>query len=257
MTPFDRLRAVMDRLRDPGGCPWDRKQTLADLRSYVLEEAHEVVEAIDLQDHAHLREELGDLLLQVLFLSRIESEERHFDIEDVIQGIHDKLVRRHPHVFGEADATTPGQVVKQWEEIKNQEQGGDRRVLEGVPRSLPALLRAWRLSSKAAVAGFDWENDADLDRKVREEVEEFLVESNRGDREAMARELGDLLFVLVNIARRTEIDAEAALQGASDRFVSRFGHIEESLRSDGRRPRDATLQEMDSLWEEAKRRETE
>ena len=256
MGHFARLRALMDRLRDPGGCPWDREQTLEDLRSHVLEEAHEVVEAIDDKDHDHLREELGDLLLQVLFISRIESEGEHFDLDDVMKTIHDKLVRRHPHVFGDAKASDAGEVVQQWEEIKNREGGGERRVLDGVPRSLPALLRAWRLSTKAALTGFDWQADADLDTKVREEVEEFLEEANRGDREAMARELGDLLFVLANVARRCRVDPEAALQGANERFVRRFDHIEESLRRRGRLPRDASLEEMEALWEEAKQQES-
>ena len=255
MTHLDRLRAVMDRLRDPGGCPWDREQTLADLRSYVLEEAHEVVAAIDDEDHDHLREELGDLLLQVLFISRIESESDRFDLDDVIETLHDKLVRRHPHVFGDSEARTVGDVVVQWEDIKTRERGGDRKLLDGVPRAMPALLRSWRLSAKAALAGFDWQQDADLDAKVREEVEEFLAEADRGDRDAMTRELGDLLFVLANLARRCGIDPDAALQGANNRFESRFGHIEESLRRDGRRPADATLDEMEGLWEEAKRRE--
>lgn len=255
MSRFPELRATMDRLRDPGGCPWDRKQTLHDLRSYVLEEAHEVVEAIDHEDHRHLRGELGDLLLQVMFISRIESEAGHFDVEDVIGGLQEKLVRRHPHVFGEAVASTAGDVVEQWEEIKRREHGGSRRILDGVPRSLPALLRALRLSQKAATAGFDWEDDADLDAKVREEVEEFLAEEARGDRDAMSRELGDLLFVLVNVARRCGVDPEGALQGASDRFVERFGYIEDSLDRQGRRPRDASLEEMEELWDEAKRRD--
>jgi tetrapyrrole methylase family protein/MazG family protein len=252
---FAELRAVMDRLRDPGGCPWDREQRLEDLRSYVLEEAHEVAEAIDRRAHDQLREELGDLLLQVLFLSRIESEEGHFDVEDVIGALHDKLVRRHPHVFADGRAETAGQVVEQWEEIKKREKGGGARVLDGVPRSLPALLRALRLSQKAATAGFDWQADADLAAKVREEVDELLAERRRSDREATARELGDLLFVLVNVARRWGVDPEGALQRASDRFEERFRHIEDSLARRGLRPQDASLAEMEELWEEAKRRE--
>ena len=255
MSRFEELRSVMDRLRDPGGCPWDREQTLEDLRAYVLEEAYEVIEAIDKKDHEHLCEELGDLLLQVLFLSRIEQEKGRFDVEDVIQGLLDKLVRRHPHVFSDAEAGTAGEVIQQWEEIKNRERADrPRRKLDGVPRALPALLRSLRLSTKASLAGFDWKEDADLDAKVREEVEEFVVESRRGDRAAMERELGDLLFVLVNVGRRCQVDPEAALQGANERFIQRFGHIEQRLEEQGRGFEDATLDEMEVLWEEAKQK---
>jgi tetrapyrrole methylase family protein/MazG family protein len=256
MSRFDELRAVMDRLRNPGGCPWDREQTLEDLRAYVLEEAYEVVEAIDRGDHEHLREELGDLLLQVVFLSKIEQEEGRFDVDDVIAGIHDKLVRRHPHVFGDAQAGTADAVIRQWEQIKNSEKdGAPRKRLQGVPRALPALLRALRLSTKAALAGFEWQEDRDLESKVREEVEEFLAEFRRGDERAMERELGDLLFVLANVARRSGVDPEAALQGANDRFTRRFGHIEDRLDGMGRPLEEATLEEMEELWQEAKRAE--
>jgi tetrapyrrole methylase family protein/MazG family protein len=257
MSRFDELRAVMDRLRDPGGCPWDREQGLEDLRAYVLEEAYEVIEAIDRRDHDNLCEELGDLLLQVLFLSRIEQEEGRFDVEDVIQGIHDKLVRRHPHVFGDAKAGTASEVIRQWEEIKNSEKGeGARRHLDGVPRALPGLLRALRLSTKAALTGFDWQEDVDLEAKVEEEVQEFLAEYRRKDAPAMERELGDLLFVLANVARRAGLDPEAAVQGANNRFVSRFGHIEDRVTQSGRKLKEATLEEMETLWEEAKAQES-
>jgi tetrapyrrole methylase family protein/MazG family protein len=256
MGRFEQLRAVMDRLRDPGGCPWDREQDLQDLRAYVLEEAYEVNEAIDNRDHDHLREELGDLLLQVLFLSRIEQENGHFDVEDVIQGIHDKLIRRHPHVFGDAEAGTASEVIRQWEEIKNAEKKDrPRRTLDGVPRALPSLLRALRLSTKAALTGFEWEEDADLEAKVQEEIGEFLAEYRRQDKAAMERELGDLLFVLANVARRCGVDPEAALQGANNRFVRRFGHIEESIQAEGGKLKEATLERMEALWEEAKARE--
>ncbi len=258
MSRFDDLRAVMDRLRDPGGCPWDREQRLEDLRAYVLEEAYEVIEAIELRDHDNLCEELGDLLLQVLFLSRIEQEEGRFDVEDVIQGIHDKLVRRHPHVFGDAEAGTASEVIRQWEEIKNREKGhGTRRHLDGVPRALPGLLRALRLSTKAALSGFDWQEDEDLEAKVEEEVQEFLAECRRKDSRAMERELGDLLFVLANVARRAGLDPEAAVQGANNRFISRFGHIEDRITQSGRQLKEASLEEMERLWEEAKAQEVE
>jgi nucleoside triphosphate diphosphatase len=241
MSGFDDLKRLMDRLREPGGCPWDREQTLPDLRATVLEEAYEVVEAIEHGAHDNLREELGDLLLQVLFIARIESEAGRFDVEGVIREIHDKLVRRHPHVFGEAEAGTSEEVLRQWERIKNEERR-ERRLLDGVPRALPALLRAARLSSKAALAGFDWEREADLAAKLREELQEFLAEEHLGDRPAMEREMGDLLFVVANLARRWGIDPEAALQGANDRFIRRFGHVEDSLRRASRRLQEATLE---------------
>ena len=256
MGRFEALRAVMDRLRDPGGCPWDREQKLKDLRATVLEEAYEVAEAIDEGDSAHLCEELGDLLLQVLFISRIEQEQGLFDVDDVIRELHDKLVRRHPHVFGDEEAGTAAEVLETWERVKNREKGpGSRRLLEGVPRGMPGLLRAWKLSRKAALAGFDWERDADVHAKLEEEVAEFLVEARRGDLAAMERELGDMLFVLANVARRSGIDPEAAVHGANDRFVRRFGHIEDRLREGGQRFEETSLERMEELWEEAKRAE--
>jgi MazG family protein len=255
MSAFDELKQLMDRLREPGGCPWDREQTLPALRGTVLEEAYEVVEAIDSGDHDHLCEELGDLLLQVLFISRIESEEGRFDVDAVIRQVHAKLVRRHPHVFGEVEASTSGEVLRQWEQIKLEEDR-DRRVLDGVPRGMPALLRANRLSAKAAHVGFDWERDEDVMAKLREEVEEFLVEEQRGSRDRMEQEMGDLLFVIANLARRWGIDPEAALQGSNDRFVRRFGHIEARVRASGRELRETTLGELEAFWQEAKRQET-
>jgi MazG family protein len=254
MSAFDELKRLMDRLREPGGCPWDREQTLPSLRGTVLEEAYEVVEAIDAADHDHLREELGDLLLQVLFISRIESEEGRFDVDAVIREVHAKLVRRHPHVFGEAKAMDAADVLRQWERIKGEEDR-ERRVLDGVPRGMPALLRAARLSSKAAHVGFDWERDEDLAAKLREEVEEFLAEEGRRARDRMEQEMGDLLFAIANLARRWGVEPEAALQGANDRFVRRFGHLEERVRESGRELKETTLGEMEELWQEAKRQE--
>lgn len=254
MSPFDELKQVMDRLREPGGCPWDREQTLAALRATVLEEAYEVIEAIEAADHAHLCEELGDLLLQVLFIARIESEEGRFDVNEVIRQVHAKLVRRHPHVFGERRELSSGEVLRQWEQIKGEE-NPERRALDGVPRAMPALLRAARLSAKAAHVGFDWEREEDLAAKLREEVDEFLAEEGRNARDLMEAEMGDLLFVVANLARRWGIDPEAALQGSNDRFVRRFGHIEARVRESGRDLKDATLGEMETLWQEAKRNE--
>ena len=253
----------MRRLRAPDGCPWDREQTLQTLRAYVLEEAYEVLDAIDRGDQKALREEIGDLLLEVVFLSQVCAEQGLFDAADVAQGIADKLVRRHPHVFGDRHASNPQEALRHWEQIKKAEReaAGDGAtnvsLLDGVPRQLPALLRASRLSSRAATARFDWKALPELMRKLEEETGEFLEAADRNDREAMTEELGDLLFIAANIGRFTGIDPESALQGANAKFIARFNHIESRLREQGREMADATLDEMESLWEEAKRLERE
>ncbi len=256
---FDDLVAVMARLRGPDGCPWDRQQTLESLRAYLLEEAHETLEAIDLRDPDRLREELGDLLLEVVFLAQVCSERRLFDIEDVARGIHEKLVRRHPHVFGGTRAFGPEEALRRWEEIKNDEKAaaGERSVLSGVPASLPALLRAHRLSTKAALVGFDWTAKQGLYDKVQEELREFQEASDRADAQATQEELGDLLFITANLGRRAGVDPEAALQAANAKFTARFRYIEEALRRRGLSPCAENASEMEALWEEAKRKERE
>lgn len=250
----------MRRLRGPDGCPWDRDQSLESLRAYVLEEAYEVVEAIDRGDRQALREEIGDLLLEVVFLSQICTEEGLFDVADVAGAIADKLVRRHPHVFGDRRASDPQEALRHWEEIKKKDResaGGTVSLLDGVPRQLPALLRASRLSSRAATARFDWAALPDLMRKIEEESAEFREAAARGDRDAMTEELGDLLFIAANVGRFTGIDPEAALQRANAKFIARFQHIEARLRESGRDVSDAGMEEMEALWEEAKRNERE
>jgi MazG family protein len=268
------LLTVMDRLRDPGGCPWDREQTLRTLTPYLLEEAHEVIEAIESGDVANHKEELGDLLFQVVFQARIGREAGDFDFADVCDGIAEKLRRRHPHVFGTVQVSDSREVVKNWEQIKAAERAAKgekpRSAIGGVPAGLPALVRAERLTEKAAAVGFDWPDLAGVLAKVREELGELEVELARlpapgsvpqgpearqvlqGRIEA---ELGDLLFALANLGRFAKVHPEEALRGTLRRFERRFGHIEARLAERGRMPAQSTLAEMDALWNEAKKLE--
>jgi uncharacterized protein YabN with tetrapyrrole methylase and pyrophosphatase domain len=274
-----RLLAVMDRLRDPDGCPWDREQTLRTLTPYLLEEAHEVIEAIESGDVAHHKEELGDLLFQVVFHARIAREAGWFDFAGVCDGIAEKLRRRHPHVFGtgrpspgggeprsqEPDSAGPvtssAEVVRNWEQIKTAERAAmgekPRSAIGGVPASLPALVRAERLTEKAAAVGFDWPDRAGVLAKVREELSELeaeLAADARGPSRVEA-ELGDLLFSIANLGRFAKVHPEEALRGAIRRFERRFHFIEAELERRGTAPARSTLEEMDALWEEAKRGE--
>jgi tetrapyrrole methylase family protein/MazG family protein len=253
--PVKRLLDIMARLRGPGGCPWDRLQTLETLRVFLLEECHEALEAMDLADPNALKEELGDLLFQIVFQSRLAEESGWFDFRSVADGIADKLVRRHPHVFGDVRLEHAGEVVRQWEELKESEKAraatGSR--LDGVPRSLPALRRSLRISEKAARAGFDWERTVDVFAKVREEIGEWEATVHGEDPEAAGRELGDLLFTLVNVARKSGIDPERALQQTSDRFARRFRRMEEAARAAGTRLEDLSGDSLETLWAEAKR----
>jgi len=268
---IDRLLRIMDRLRDPGGCPWDREQTLRSLTPYLLEEAHEVIEAIEAGDAHHHREELGDLLFQVVFQARIAREEGKFDFAQVCDSISDKLTRRHPHVFGDVTVSGSHEVVKNWERIKADERKakGDapRSAIGGVPTGLPALVRAERLTEKASAVGFDWPDVQGVLGKVREEIGELEEAVARRaaaapqDEDAhrlhghVEQELGDLLFALANLGRFLKVHPEEALRGSVRRFESRFHHVEERLREEGRTPREATLAEMDRYWDEAKRHE--
>jgi tetrapyrrole methylase family protein / MazG family protein len=252
---FGRLVEIMARLRAPGGCPWDRSQSREDLKPYLVEETYEVLEAIDRKDPVMLREELGDLLLQVVFHAQIATEEGAFDIEDVCRAINEKLVRRHPHVFGEVVAETPDQVLQNWEAIKKGEKGEDSSVLSGVPKVLPALLKAYRLQQKAANVGFDWEERRQVEEKVREEWGELNEAVAAGDKEHTREELGDFLFALVNLSRFLELDPEDALQAANAKFARRFKSLEAQARTSGRDLHGMSLAEMDALWDEVKRRE--
>jgi MazG family protein len=251
-----RLLEIMDKLRDPGGCPWDREQTLRTLTPYLLEEAHEVIEAIETGDVAHHKEELGDLLFQVVFQARIAREEGKFDFADVCQTIADKLTRRHPHVFGDVSVSGSGEVIRNWERIKADErkQKGQqaRSAIGGVPVSLPALVRAERLTEKAGAVGFDWPDAKAVLEKVREELNEIVEAMEAGSRERIEHELGDLLFAVANLGRWLKAHPEEALRGTLRRFESRFQHIERRLAERGKSPRESTLAEMDALWDEAK-----
>ncbi|MEK6813980.1 MAG: nucleoside triphosphate pyrophosphohydrolase [Nitrospirota bacterium] len=249
------LVAVMKRLRAPGGCPWDREQTAESIKPFLLEETYEVLEAMD-EGKPHLvREELGDLLFQIVFLSELASEEGRFTIDDVIAGIADKMVKRHPHVFGDAEAKTSADVLNQWERRKRDEKGGPgkRSALDGVPRELPALLRAQRLQDKASRVGFDWDHPEPVMEKVEEELREFREVLASKDPERMEEELGDLFFSLVNIARFIGVNPEDALRKTISKFIHRFRHIEEKAHEAGRDLGEMSLAEMDALWEEAKK----
>ena len=251
----------MDRLRDPGGCPWDREQTLATLAPYLLEEAHEVTEAVVADDPAKLCEELGDLLLQIVFMARIGHENGWFDLGDVADGISAKMIRRHPHVFGDREVADSGEVLRNWEDIKRDERVANETAtssLDGVPAALPALLKAFRMTEKAAAVGFDWRRPGDVMVKMREEMGELEAELEAGGGAATDRlraEMGDVLFVMANLARHLGVEPETALQRANASFKRRFESMEAQAGADGRSLRDMSLEEQDALWEEAKRRE--
>jgi MazG family protein len=254
---IDRLLGIMDKLRDPGGCPWDREQTLRTLTPYLLEEAHEVIEAIENGDVANHREELGDLLFQVVFQSRITKEEGKFDFAAVCDAIADKLTRRHPHVFGNASVSGSAEVLKNWEVIKaeeRKEKGQVRSAIGGVPVALPALVRAERLTEKAGAVGFDWPDAKSVVAKIHEELGELLEAMEGSDKSRIESELGDLLFATANLGRFVKVHPEEALRGTLRRFESRFHYIEEQLQARGKSPRESDLAEMDALWNEAKNR---
>ncbi len=254
---FGRLVEIMARLRAPGGCPWDRAQSREDLKPYLVEETYEVLDAIDAQDPCKLREELGDLLLQVVFHAQIAQEEGAFAIEDVCRAINEKLVRRHPHVFGDVKADTADEVLQNWEAIKKDEKGGDASVFAGVPKVLPALLKAYRLQQKAASVGFDWENREQVVNKVNEEWAELKEAVRENNKAHVREEFGDYLFALVNLSRFLDLDPEDALQQADAKFVRRFQAIEREVAAQERDLHGMTLDEMDELWEAVKQQERE
>jgi tetrapyrrole methylase family protein/MazG family protein len=254
---FDELVQLMTTLRGAQGCPWDRKQTLQSLKPFVIEESYEVVDAIDRNDRAGLAEELGDFLLQAVFIAEVTRGEGSFDIYDSITAIHDKLVRRHPHVFGDVEADTAEKVLVNWEKQKNEERKAENKsVLAGVPQSLPALLRASRLTEKAARVGFDWRRTEDVFDKIEEEIEEVHDAIRSGDARNVHDEIGDLLFTVANIARKLGVNAEEALQSANRKFTRRFESMERSVRDDGKNLDQLTLEEMDALWDAAKSAES-
>ena len=289
---FERAVSIMARLRAPGGCPWDREQTFDTIKPYTLEETYEVLDAIDARDWQELTGELGDLLLQVLSYAEMAAEEKHFTIDDVLDRLSNKLVDRHPHVFGDVKADTPSEVVRNWQALKaeekkkrQQENGDDKKhghpdsVLHGVSSAMPALMEAYKISTRVAHVGFDWPNIEGLFDKLNEETAELrhnledypepgpqpqsasAVGSARGVkvpeelRGRMEDEVGDLLFVLVNIARYLALDPESALRKTNRKFRRRFAYLESRLREQGRKPSDASLEEMETLWQESKQQE--
>ena len=250
---FRKLCEIVAKLRAPGGCPWDREQTHESLLPALIEEVYEVAEAADAKNDAHFREELGDLLLLVVMHAEIAQESGRFNIDNVLQEISDKLVRRHPHVFGTSDARDSGAVLKQWEAIKREEKKADSHYLASLPKALPALIRGQKAQSKTARVNFDWTEVRDVIAKVEEELCEVKDAIASQDREMITDEIGDVLFAVVNLARKCEIDAESALQKATDKFVARFNRLEDELRRQGKRLGDVDLAEMDAIWERIKK----
>jgi tetrapyrrole methylase family protein/MazG family protein len=254
-TAFESFAEIVAHLRAPDGCPWDKEQTHESLRTHLLEESYEALEAMDLGDFASMREEFGDLLLQIVLNAQIASEAGEFTMTDVMKGIHDKIVRRHPHVFGDVEVDGVDGVLANWERLKEVErrekriENSEKGLLDGVPLSLPALTQAQEYQDRAARVGFDWPEIEGVLDKVREEIEEI---KQAQDQEEVAAELGDLFFVLVNLARWKKVDAESALRGTNLKFKKRFGYVEQGAKKQGQSLSDMTLGEMDALWEEAK-----
>jgi MazG family protein len=255
---FETLLALMARLRAPGGCPWDREQTIASLRRYLIEETYEVLDAIERRDWEALAEELGDLQLQIVFQSQIASESGDFTINDVLEQINSKLIRRHPHVFESESIDSADGVKHRWDELKAEEKrrkGGQERaesILEAVPANQPALVEAEQLGKKAAKIGFDWRRFDELTEKFKEELAELAAAYDSGDPDGLEDEIGDLLFMAVNMARFTKVNPELALKRANRKFRQRFGHIERELGAAGRDLEAAGLDEMEALWQQAK-----
>jgi MazG family protein len=252
---FEDLVRIMAELRAPGGCPWDREQTHASIKPYLIEEAYEVIDAIDADDPDEMRKELGDLLLQVVFHARMAEEAGRFDISQVAQAICDKLRHRHPHVFGDVEVADAAEVLRNWSRIKAEERADsdDRSAIAGVPRGMPALLRATRLGEKAGRVGFDWKQPAEVLEKVREEIGELAEALAGGARGEIEAELGDLLFALSSLARHCELDAESALAAAADRFSDRFRRMEARFHAEGRDLREIPIDELEAAWQRVKR----
>lgn len=248
---MDDLLKIMEALRGPKGCPWDKAQTLETLKPYLIEEAYEVLEAIENQDFQAHKEELGDLLLQIVFHAQLAKELEKFTFQDIVQGICTKLIQRHPHVFGEDQLQTPEAVLQAWERRKVSED--NQQPFQGIPKHLPALLKAWRLGMKASNFGFDWENTTGVLEKLEEELEEFHRAHKEGDKEGMAHELGDLLFVIANVARHLGYNPEDLLQKANQRFQARFLRVFKKLKEEGKAMEACSMEELDRLWEESKK----
>jgi MazG family protein len=251
---LEKLVDVMYTLRSEEGCPWDRAQSLGDLRQYLLEEAYEVLQAMDQKDPIGLKEELGDLIFQIIFLSHMMQERNSFTLGDVLEGVTQKMLSRHPHVFGTSDAESPEQALANWEAMKDKakaaQKGAERSILDGIPLQLPSLLQALLISSKVVRVGFEWETEEDVWKKLAEEIQEFhQAKSN----EQKVEELGDILFTIVNIARKNKINPEDALRNANAKFRERFSKLEKRVYKQGRQLQDLTLDEMDKIWDEIKK----
>ena len=249
---IEKLVWIMGRLRGEEGCPWDRRQTFESLKPFLIEEAHEAVDAIERGDFGGLEEELGDLLFHIVFLCRLAEEKGLFDIWKVIDRVAEKMISRHPHVFGSLEVSSPQEVEINWSKLKQREKGRSS-VLEGLPKSLPALMLAFRMGKRASTVGFDWEDPSGVWEKLREEMEELREAAEEGEKGRVEEELGDFLFTVVNLSRFLEVEPEGALRGACRRFAERFRFIEEELRKKGKTPEEASLEEMDELWERSKR----
>ena len=253
---FQRLVDIMQRLREPGGCPWDREQTIGSLRGFVLEETYEVLAAIDASDHEALRGEIGDLIFEGVFLAQIEADDGRFTVSDSLKAIADKLVRRHPHVFADVEGVdTAGKVLEQWEQIKSREQkdaGKPRALLSGVPKAMPALLRAHEIGTRVAAVGFDWVKAGDVIEKIEEEVREVRAALEHEGPARVEEEMGDLLFAMANLARKLGVEPESALRRANEKFSERFTRLESRFDAQGRSVHDATLEEMEGVWGEVK-----
>lgn len=252
LEAFGRLLDVMDELREK--CPWDRKQTNESLRANTIEETYELSDAIIQNEQTNIKKELGDLLLHIVFYSKIGEEKGTFDIKDVCDSLCEKLIYRHPHVFGDATAENSKKVEQSWEQLKLKEKGGNKTVLEGVPGSLPSLIKAYRIQDKARNVGFDWEKREQVWDKVEEELNELKCEINRMDADLMEAEFGDFLFSLINAARLYKINPDNALERTNQKFIHRFNYLEEQTIRQGRSLKEMTLAEMDEIWDEAKKR---
>lgn len=256
LSEFERIQEIMARLRSPDGCLWDRRQTMADLARYLMDEACEVLDAIDEGSPAHLKEELGDLFFQILFMARIADEEGTFDMADVMAGIADKMIRRHPHVFGSLRVDTVSDIRENWESIKRRERkdrNDDESFFKSVPRSLPSLTRAVKITRKAARAGFDWSDMNGVIEKIREELDELVGSLSKQDDRGTEEELGDLLFSVVNLCRHAGVDPDRALRGSIRKFTDRFSFIVNHLARENKTPESATMDDMDRLWELSKK----
>ena len=251
MVAFGRLLDVMNDLREK--CPWDRKQTNESLRANTIEETFELCDAIIKNDESNICKELGDVLLHIVFYSKIAEEKGQFDVADVCNKLCDKLIFRHPHVYGDVKANTAAEVVQTWEQIKQKEKDGNKTVLSGVPDALPSIIKAYRIQDKARNVGFDWQERREVWQKVKEEIGEFEAEVENMDREKATEEFGDVLFSLINAARLYKINPDNALEKTNQKFIKRFNYVEEKLKSAGKDFQDSSLEEMERYWNEAKK----